>query len=341
LAMALIPSYAAIGLAAPILTILTRMAQGFALGGEIGSNTSYLLEAAAPERRGFVVSWQGASQEAALVVGSLIGFGLSTYLSAAQLDAYGWRIAFLIGSVTVPFGVWLRTNLPETLHLSDTETGPQSPSTETRASLAQRHWRIMLLGGIILGTATIANYVSVYIVTYAQDTLHLPARIGFIAETVNTLIGIFAGLMGGWLSDRVGRRPVNIWTNASLVVATVPLFMWVVSSRSSLALLTSMAILGVFTNFSFGAQCATIGESLPKSIRVTGFGTVYSVSIAALGGSTQPIVTWLIHVTGSALAPAFYVFAAAIIGQVAYFLIPESAPVRLKSRVVSSEALTE
>ncbi len=327
--MALIPSYAAIGIAAPILAILARMAQGFSLGGEIGSNTAFLLEAAAPEHRGLTVSWQGASQCAALVLASFAGLALTALMPPALIDAYGWRIAFLLGAVTVPFGLWLRTHLPETLHAA--EPPPASPVRDaapspTRLRLAARHWHIMVLGLVALGAATIANYVSIYGVTYAQDTLHLSARVGFIAESCNTLIGIPAVLLGGWLSDRYGRWPVNVGNNLALIVLTWPMFAWMVAARSGTALIVGMTIMGIVNNLSFGSFCAMLGESLPKSIRVSSFGTVYSLAIGLLGGSTQFVVTGLIHVTGSAMAPAWYTLGAAAIGQVALILMPESAP---------------
>src|SRR6478672_4051607 len=120
--MALIPPYAAIGLAAPVLAVIARMLQGFSLGGEIGSNTSFLLEAAPPAERGAVVAWQGASQMIAILAGSLVGVLLSTLLPPSVLDAYGWRIGFVLGGLTVPFGLWLRTSLPETLHAPEVGT---------------------------------------------------------------------------------------------------------------------------------------------------------------------------------------------------------------------------
>ena len=113
--MALLPTYARIGVAAPILAIVARMIQGFSLGGEIGTNTAYLAEAAPPAKRGLIVSWQGASQYLALIAGGLVGTLLTTVLPPAALEAYGWRIAFLLGAAVVPFGFWLRSRLPETL----------------------------------------------------------------------------------------------------------------------------------------------------------------------------------------------------------------------------------
>ncbi|HEX3664852.1 MAG TPA: MFS transporter [Rhizomicrobium sp.] len=326
-AMALIPTYAEIGMAAPVLAILARIVQGFSLGGEIGSNTAFLLEAAPPATRGFSVAWQGASQCAALLAASLVGIALTRFLPPALLDAWGWRIAFLIGAVTVPFGLWLRSHLPETLHMAETQPAERAA---TGFELAARHWRIMLLGLVALGMATIANYINIYAVTYAQDILHLSLRTGFIAETVNNLIAIPSGLLGAWISDRHGRWPVNVWTNLGLLVAGWPLFAWMVSAHSDVSLIVSMTILGVAANFSFGSLLAALSESLPKSIRVTGLATVYSLAIGVLGGSTPFIVHGLIRLTGNAIAPAWYMTGATLIGQVALMLIPESAPARLR-----------
>ena len=328
--MALIPTYATIGIAAPILAVLARMLQGFSLGGEIGSNTAFLLEAAPLNKRGLIVSWQAASQLIALVAGGTVGTLLTIILPPDVLDAYGWRIAFLLGSVAVPFGLWLRTHLPETLHVPEpAAAAAQTP--QSRLSQARSHWRIMTLGLIILGTTTIANYMSVYVVTYTQDTLHMSARVGFIAETCGYILGFPTVLLGGWLSDRYGRRSINSWGNLTYLLLIYPMFYWVVVTRNPLALVLSMTILGAASEFIQGSFSAGLVESLPKTIRGSGFGTVYSVSIAAFGGSTQLVATWLIHITGSPMAPAWYVIGATTIGQIALMLMPESAPVRWKS----------
>lgn len=335
--MALIPSYAAIGLAAPVLAVIARMLQGFSLGGEIGSNTSYLLEAAPPAERGAVVSWQGASQMIAILVGSVIGVALSTLLPADLLDAYGWRIAFVLGGLAVPFGFWLRTSLPETLHTPELGT-PAAASGLSTFMLARRYWRIMVLGVIALGMGSIGSYVQIYAVTYAQDTLHLSERVGFIAETANAAIAIPAMLLGGWLSDRIGRWPLNAGANFVFLISIYPLFAWVVRTPNAAALIMAMTVFGVISNLTFPSVCAALGESLPKVIRCSGFGLVYSVAIAACGGSTQFVVTWLIHVSSSAMAPAFYLVAATAVAQIALMLIPESAPGRVERLALRAAA---
>ena len=327
-AMALIPTYSAIGVAAPILAVIARMVQGFSLGGEVGSNSAYLMEAAAPNQRGLILSWQGASQYVALIIGSLVGVTLTAILPAQALDAYGWRIAFLLGAVAVPFGLWMRNRLPETLQ--SVEPGLPPPAARpSRLGQAKSSWRIIALGLVVLAAGTIGSYIFNYTVTYAQATLHMSARSGFLASIGIYVIGIPAGLLGGWLSDRHGRWPVNVGGNLLFLVLIYPMFAWIVATRTEIVLFVAMAALSAAANFNTGALYASLAEGLPKSIRSSGFGTVYAVSIAAFGGTTQLVVTWLIHVTGSAMAPAWYLMAATGIGVVGYMLIRESAPARL------------
>jgi MFS transporter, MHS family, citrate/tricarballylate:H+ symporter len=331
--MAVIPSYATIGLAAPILAVIARMIQGFSLGGEIGSNTAYLAEAATPANRGFVVSWQGASQNAAVTAGSLVGVVLTSVLPAASLDAYGWRIAFLIGAVTVPFGLWLRRSLPETLQ-GTAAPAPASVAVPAPPRLAQarRYWPIFACGLCYLASGTIGTYIFNYIVTYAQNTMHLAARIGFIAATGGNLLGIPCTLLAGWLSDRYGRRPLTIWGNLLFLVLIYPTFSWIAATRTVFAFITGMICLNAVQGLAVGVFYAALAESLPQSIRGSGFGLTYSIAIAAFGGTTQLIVTWLLHVTGNPMAPAWYLTGAVAIGQIALMLMPESAPVKLARR---------
>lgn len=336
--MAVIPAYAQIGAAAPILAVLARMLQGFSLGGEIGSNTAFLLEAAPPEQRGLVVSLQNASQNLALIAGGAVGVALTLLLPPAALDAYAWRIAFLLGAVTVPFGLWLRSNLPETLGTPEAAAAV-AHTGDSRLRQAYSHRRVMALGLIVLACFTIAVYIFSYLVTYAQATLHMAARAAFIAETLGYVAAIPVTLLGGWLSDRHGRRPVNLWGNFVFLATIYPVFTWITSTHSALALIAGTVILNLPCNFMYGSFFAALAESLPQSIRGSGFAIVYSVSIAAFGGTTQLVVTWLIHITGSALAPAWYLIGVTALGQLALMLIAESAPARSTGALGMAAAL--
>jgi MFS transporter, MHS family, citrate/tricarballylate:H+ symporter len=332
--MALIPPYAMIGIAAPVLVILTRMVMGFALGGEVGPTTAYLLESAPSDRRGLMVAWQGASQMIAATIGGLAGFILSSVLTPAALDSYGWRIAFLFGAITVPFGLWVRRRLPETLHVVEAAAFVVSKAT-TRLGAARENWRIIVLGLVVLAYGTISTYVRQYMTTFAQATLHMASGPSFAVAVVNSLAGLTGILFGGWLSDRIGRRSVMIWPNLAALLITYPVFLWIVEARSSLALLTGIGLLSLVGSMAFGGFYAALTESLPKRIRGGAFGTIYAVAIATFGGTCQLVVTWLIHVTGNPMSPAWYLLAATAAGQVAMQMIPESAPVR---RLIASSS---
>lgn len=338
-ALACIPPYAAIGVAAPILAVFARLMQGFSLGGEVGANSAFLVEAAPPERRAEIVSWQGVSQAVALVMGSLVGTVLAAWLSPAALDSYGWRIAFLIGAAIVPCGYWLRRHLTETLHEQNAQyartagvAGPSAGSDEPgRLELARRHWRAMAFGLMAIAAGAVGTYVFVYIATYAQMTLHLPPRAGFLASLAGYSVEIPCILLGGRLSDRYGRKVVNVSGNLAFLLAIYPVFVWVAAARSVTALIWGMVILNAAFSLRMSSFFAAFIESLPPKIRSGGFGTVYAASVAIFGGTTQLVVAWITHVTGSAVAPAWYLIGFTLIGQIAYMLYPETAPVRLRA----------
>ncbi len=326
--MALIPPYARIGIAAPVLGIAARMVMGFSLGGEVGPTTAYLLESAAVGKRGLAVAWQGASQYVSATAGGLVGLGLAAALPAAALDSYGWRIAFLIGGVTVPFGLWVRRGVPETLQTVE-EAASVVSGAATRLGAARESSRIMILGLIVLAYTTITGYGTDYMTTFAQNTLHMAPEPAFGVAVVSSLAGLIGVLYGGWLSDRVGRHPVMIWPNLATLLATYPVFLWIVRAQTPFALVTGMGLLSLLGNIPQGAFLVALAESLPKPIRASAFATIYAVAIATFGSTCQLVIEWLIHATGNPIAPAWYLLAATATGQIAMHLIPESAPVRL------------
>jgi MFS transporter, MHS family, citrate/tricarballylate:H+ symporter len=326
LTISLAPSYNTIGLAAPIIVIAARMVQGFALGGEVGPTTAYLLEIAPPERRALVVSWQPASQEIAATAGAMVGVILSRMMAPETLDAYGWRVAFLIGAVCLPFGFWMRRTLPETI--PQDEGGAREHQRKSHLSLARRHIGVIGLALMILASGTISTYVTQYMTTYAQNTLHVTPTLAFTVSLVSNGLQIVGALLGGWLADRLGRKPVMIWPQLVVLVLTYPTFLWIVHAPGALSLLFGFGVLSIVGSLPFTAFYATFIEALPQSIRGGVFATVYAVAIASFGGTAQLVVTWLLHVTGDPLAPAWYLLVAAAIGLLAMSLMPETAPVK-------------
>jgi len=327
--LALTPSYARIGIAAPILVIIFRLAQGFALGGEVGPTTAYLVEAAPPVRRGFYTSLSFMTQDGAALCAALVGLALSSALTEQQLQDWGWRAAMLIGATIVPFGLWMRRSLPETFDAAEhrAASGPENLVTRPRTDL-RPYLPVIVLGLFLLGSATIGNYVLSYMTTYAIDTLKMAPAIAFGASVVNGVLLVVLEPISGWASDRFGRKPVMLVPAVPLLLAIVPCF-WVIShARDPVVFYGAVGVLSFLFAIANTPPVILITETLPRPVRSGGLAIIYAVAISIFGGSTQVTIQWLIDTTGNPLAPAFYWAGALAIGIVAMVLVPESAPAK-------------
>jgi MFS family permease len=313
--LALTPSYAAIGTAAPLLALLFRLVQGFALGGEVGPNIAYLLEAAPPNRRGLFISLNFASADFAVLVAGLVGFGLASVLTGAQLESWGWRVAFLLGAAIVPLGLRLRRTLVETLR--------EDPASRAREQGTGRFLLIAIAGLFVIAGATISNYTLEYLTTYAQATLHMAVPTAFGATVVLGSIGVFGDLAGGWLADRFGPKRVLVLPWLLLIALVIPVFHFLDETRTAQALLGSTAALTFFHILGSSPAVLLFVQALPARVRAGATGVVYAVAIAVFGGTTQLFETLLIRWTGSAIAPGWYMMAAVSVALVGALLIPE------------------
>jgi MHS family citrate/tricarballylate:H+ symporter-like MFS transporter len=320
LALAVTPPYEKIGVIAPILVLAWRLAQGFALGGEVGPTTAFLVEASPAARRGLYSAWQGASQNIAAIAGGLVGVALAAMVGAAGLQAWGWRAAFLLGALVLPFGLWLRRNLPETLHHAEVATAHQPDEATVRGI------RIITLGLGLIAAATVGTYAMIYMTTYARETLHMGPGIALGAQVVNGASGALGGLAGGLLADRYGRRILLIWPRVALIVAIWPAYFLMARDRDAATLLGGVFVLATLSALSTAASFVAITESVRKEMRGAIFGGVYAIAVAVFGGTTQLVMTWLIHATGDPLSPAWYVVAFTAVGLIASLMMPETAP---------------
>ncbi len=332
--LALTPTYAQIGIAAPILVLAFRLIQGFALGAEVGPTTAYLIEAAPPGRRGFYGSLQFASQQTANLTAGAMGLLLTAIMPAPALEAWGWRLAFLAGVAIVPFGLMLRRDLPETLHAA--EDAALAPDASGGASRPRPplgpYVRPIVLGFLLLVSCTVGNYVINYMTTYAIDTLGIDPGWAFGATAASASAGIVALPLSGWLSDRFGRRPLMIWPFAGALLLAVPAFMLISGYPSPLTLYGCIATVAFLFFMANAPILVTLTESLPRAVRSGAVAIVYAFAISVFGGSTQFTVKWLLGVTGNPLAPAWYWTAALAVGLLAAILTPESAPAVLARR---------
>jgi MFS family permease len=328
--LALTPPHSMIGVAAPALVVFFRMVQGFALGGEVGPTTAFLLEAAPPERRGFYTSFQYWTQDLSIMISGLVGFALANLLSEQQLQDFGWRIAFLVGAAIVPFGLMLRRSLPETFHASDA-------GKRERVSL-RPYLFVAVTGLVLLASSTIGTYITSYMTTYAIATLHMRANIAFAATVVVGLTGVVFDLVSGALSDKIGRKPMMLIPGVVLLVSILPAFDLISHYRTTPILLGATAVLTTLLVLSSCPIVIWLTESFPTAIRSGSVSVVYALSIALFGGTTQFSVTWLIRRTGNPLAPAWYWTVAAGVSIAAMCATHESAPCKLAKRRIAVQA---
>lgn len=318
----LIPSYETIGPAASILIVIARMLQGFSAGGEWGGSTAFIVEWAPENQRGFYGSLQQCSVAGGLLLGSAVAASVSTVLTAQTVDAWAWRIPFLLGGLLGPVGLYMRRNIGETPAFARVvqETTPVATSdAPTLAWLAARAFGLTILWS-----------VSYYIVlAYMPTFLQKHVMLGRSEALWATTAGLFALVttipLSGLLSDRFGRKPLMLAACLGFIVLPYPLFDLMLGGASLGTIIAIQVALALGIALYSGPGPAAIAEIFPTRGRSTWMSTGYSLSVAMFGGFAPFVATWLIEKTGSLLSPAYYVMAAAAASTVVVLRLEESA----------------
>lgn len=322
-AMAMIafaPTYAAIGIAAPLIIVLARLLQGFATGGEFASATSFLVEIAPAHRRGLYGSLQMVGQSLAALGGAVAGALVTRGLSPEQIDSWGWRLPFVFGLLIGPVGMWIRRHLTET----DEFLRAHASEKQSMGLILAGHLRavVVTFGLVISGTITY-YVVLVYMPTFAKTQLNIPLTDAFIAQVIGLLCLTAVIPVCGWLSDRVGRKPIIVIALASYLLFLYPLYSWVHANPTLTHLSVMQAILCSMIGILFGPISTALAEQFPAGVRSTGLAIAYNFAVMLFGGFAQFIVTWLIKLTGSPIAPVYYVMAGASVGLIASMFLVE------------------
>ncbi|WP_199088805.1 MFS transporter [Bosea sp. ASV33] len=313
----LAPTYATAGAWAPAIIVLARLIQGFSAGGEIGGATAFLVEHAPPARRGLYASWQQASQAGALLLGSLTGAVLTGLLPAADIEAWGWRVPFLLGLLIAPVGLFIRFRVSETdafkAILRERAARPEASFSPLRDTLAKHRSAVVAGFGITIAWTVCTYFFLVTMPTYAVRQLGVPQNASFLANSVGlVLIVILAPVFGAW-SDKIGRRPIMLAAACGILLACWPLLFWLTHQPSVVNLVLAQIVFAVLIAGFSGPAPAAMAELYPPAMRSTGLSIAYNLAVTIFGGFAPFITTWLILQTGSALAPAWYVMLAAAI----------------------------
>jgi metabolite-proton symporter len=321
LSIAVVPSYAQIGILAPLLIVLGRLVQGFSAGVELGGVSVYLAEIATPGRRGFFVSWQSASQQPAVMMAAVFGIVLNVVLPKEAMAAWGWRIPLLAGCALIPFVYMMRRTLPETDEFLERKN---HPGTREILRTMAANYRLILLGTMLATMTTVTFYmVTAYTPTFGSTVLHLAAIDNLVVTLCVALLNFILLPVMGSLSDRVGRRPILLVCTSLALLTAYPAMLWLVSAPSFARLMTVELWFSAFYASYNGAMVAWLTEIMPADVRTAGFSLAYSLATAIFGGFTPAICTWLIHETSNRAVPGLWLSFAAVLGFTASFILKE------------------
>ncbi|MQR00752.1 MFS transporter [Glaciimonas soli] len=313
----LAPTYAQIGLAAPLLIVIARLIQGFSAGAETGIAMTFLMESAPPGKRGYLLSWQVASQGAAALAGAACGVLLTHMLSPAALESWGWRVPFLLGLLIGPVGMYIRNNLEET-------------HTEQRRSNVvpkrlQYDIRRIILGTLIMLNSTATMYIMVYFLpSYLVRVAHMPASMSLYSGCLAGLILTIGTPLCGKLADRLSKRkPILYVTGLFGMAAIFPVFITILKTPELTTVLSGVALMIIVMALQGPAGSLILLEGFPREMRVRSMAIMYSISVSIFGGFSPFLVTWIIKETNNPYAPAWYLFGCALVSLIALILFEE------------------
>ncbi|GAB7529850.1 MFS transporter [Pseudomonas sp. 3A(2025)] len=319
LLIACVPSYASIGLAAPLLVLLGRLLQGFSAGVELGGVSVYLAEIATPGRKGFFVSWQSASQQAAVVFAGLLGVALNHWLSPQQMGDWGWRLPFFIGCMIVPALFIIRRSLEES---PEFEARKHRPTLSEVMRSIRQNFGLVIAGMALVVMTTVSFYlITAYTPTFGKNELNL-SDLESLLVTVCVGVSNFIWLpLMGALSDRIGRKPLLVGATVLAIATAYPALSWLVAHPSFSHLLMVELWLSFLYGSYNGAMVVALTEIMPVDVRTTGFSLAYSLATATFGGFTPAACTYLIHALDNKAAPGIWLTAAAIMGLIATLVL--------------------
>ncbi|MEV0640765.1 MFS transporter [Streptomyces sp. NPDC050619] len=323
LLVGLTPTYAAVGVLAPVVLVLARLLQGLSVGGEFAASTTFLVESAGPGRRGLFSSFQYVSTTAGQLLASGIATLLVDTLSDGSMNGWGWRIPFVLGAVLSLVGFWIRQGAQETR----SKEQQQAPRPGLFEALRHHPRESLLICGITAG-GTIAYYTwTSYLPTYAELNAGVDKSDALLAGTISLAFFGLLQPLGGLLSDRLGRRPLLLFFGLGFALLSVPLLH---ALRDSFAVLLFVQCAGMVLLTGFTSISAAVNaEVFPPRVRAAGIGFPYSLTVALFGGTAPYVGTLFKELGHSGLFP-WYVAALCLLSSLVYLRLPETAHSELR-----------
>lgn len=332
-AIGFLPNYAAIGVAAPLLLLVLRFVQGFAIGGEFGAAITLVSEHSTPRNRGFWVSIPQTGGPAGTLLATGVLAVLGSSLSPEQFQGFGWRIAFLVALPLLAVGAWLRRNVEESpVYQESVEAQSQEaqgPASDRGLRGALRNPRSIMLGlGVRIGENVGFYIYNVFVIAYASKVLEFKIPTVLTVVTVGAAIQLAMMLVGGALSDRIGRRPVML-VGAAGLAAWAPMFFMLAQTRELAMLYVAVCVGAGIHGLLAGPEAAWIAELFPTKHRTAGAGLASQLASVVGGGPAPLIATALLGAAGQTGGVVVYLVAMAAISFAAVLLGPETRGVDL------------
>lgn len=300
LCIGLLPPYESIGLAAPILLVVLRLIQGFSLGGEFTGSMVYTTELAGTGKRGIVAGVTAAGTTIGFMLGSLSAYGVHTALGADAVAAWGWRVPFIASAVFVLIGWFLRRGIDET------PAGMQAAAARPPIFSSLVSDRLPMVQ--TFGIAALTNGAYYLVFTYAVERRSSTAVNGavfLLANTISLALVLLSKPLGGWLSDRTGRRRLMIILTILTMLLMMPALNLMLFG-SPFAFVLGQMLLAVPLGMALGLQGAMLVELFPLRTRVMSMSFAYSITLALAGGTAPLVSTWLVQRLNEPLSPGWY-----------------------------------
>lgn len=320
----LLPTYATIGIAAPILLAALRFFQGIAVGGDLPGAITFVAEYADYNKRGLICSLVYCGVNLGILLASTVGAILTLFLSHEHLVAWGWRIAFFLGLWIGIAGIYLRSKVAETPYfnqLAETQDILKTPL----AHLFRIHTRQVLQGiGLVWLFAVIIAQIFLYMPTYLHTTSHLKLTTALILNSINVLIFSLCIPLMGYLSDRLGRRPVVLITALAFIIFTYPLYTLLNNAHLGIEI-TALSCFAILSAGIVGTVPSALSELFATHVRYSGVAVAYNVGFAVFAGLTPIIATYLLYKLQFIQAPSFNLIFSAIIALIATLVMKEGS----------------
>ena len=307
-----LPTYEQVGIMAPLALTLIRLMQGIALGGGFSGCMTFIVEHANNKQRGLVGSTSMFSLGAGVLLGIIVSLGVSNLLSHENFITWGWRLPFIISLAIGMVAFYIKNNISESpIYLQAKEHGNLS-KTPVRQAIRD-HWKDLIIAMAIYLTTTVPFYsFTAFFSTFCQQHAGISLHNALLINGLSLIGFMFVMPLSGWLSDKIGRKKVLIGSAIIVALVTFPAFKLMLMGGFIYPLI-GQSIFGIALGCYMGPVPAALVELFPTNVRLTGLALSYNVSAALFGGTAPFVYLFLIKLTGSIMAPAFYIIAFVII----------------------------